>query len=104
MFAYLHRVRSGFKCYTEQNKARVSLQMKPSTIFEDFKPQTVKLNMQKPVTGLYASPTLVRTLSKMSLVSVLKGPRLVLSVADMDAVNATLGLSVCGEDRLVCFI
>lgn len=59
--------------------------------------------MQKPVTGLYALPTLVRTLSKMSLVSVLKGPRLVLSVADMDAVNATLGLSVCGEDRLVCF-
>jgi len=56
------------------------------------------LNMQLPVTGLYASPTLVRTLSKMSLVSILKGPRFVLSVADMDAVNATFGLSVCGEE------
>lgn len=53
--------------------------------------------MQKPVTGSYALPMLVRILSKMSLVSVLKGPRCVSSVFDMDAVNATLGLSVKGE-------
>lgn len=63
-----------------------------------FLPQKVKQNMQLPVTGLYASPTLVRTLSKISLVSVLKGPRFVFSVADMDAVNATFGLSVCGKE------
>lgn len=59
--------------------------------------------MQKPVTGSYALPMLVRTLSKMSLVSVLKGPRCVLSVVDMDAVNATLGLSAKGKKWSVYF-
>lgn len=59
--------------------------------------------MQKPVTGSYALPMLVRTLSKMSLASVLKGPRCVSSVFDMDAVNATLGLSVKGEKWSVYF-
>lgn len=53
--------------------------------------------MQKPVTGSYALPMLVRTLSKMSLFSVLKGPRCESSVFDIDALNATLGLSVNGE-------
>lgn len=59
--------------------------------------------MQKPVTGSYALPMLVRILSKISLVSSLKGPRCVLCLDDMDAVNATLGLSVNGEKRIIYF-